>query len=82
MLLVITKLRNKQVLRRREKKHSITEKELSFGLTIHSLLKVEISAHRPKIYANKCLISIQWIVINENIDLLGHLKTTPLPLIL
>ena len=78
MLLVITKLRNKQVLRRREKKHSITEKELSFGLTIHSLLKVKISAHRPKFFANKCY----WIVLNENIGILGHLKTTPMPPIL
>ena len=48
----------------------------------HSLLKVKISAHQPKVFAKKCLISIKWIVINENIGLLGHLKTMPIPLML
>ena len=49
---------------------------------MHSLLKVKISAHRPKFFANKCLISIQWIVINKDIGLWGHLKTMPIPLLL
>ena len=54
----------------------------SFHATVHSLLKVKISAHRPNFFANKCFISIHWIVLNQNIGLLGHLKTTPMPLIL
>ena len=40
----------------------------------HSLFKVKISAHRPKIFAEKCLTSIYWIVTNENIVLRGHSK--------
>ena len=46
--------------------------------TFQSLLKVQISAHRPKIFANKCLISKHLIVINENRGLLGRFKTTPM----
>ena len=49
---------------------------------MHSLLKVKISAHRPNFFANNCLISIHLTVINENTGLLGHFKTTPMPLIL
>ena len=49
---------------------------------LHSLLIVQVSAHRPKIFANKCLISIHWIVITGNIGLWSHLKTMPMPLIL
>ena len=40
---------------------------LMLWLSPHSLLKVKISAHQPKFFANKCLISIHWIVKNENI---------------
>ena len=35
-----------------------------------------------KNFANKCLISIHLIVMNENIGLLGNSKTMPIPLLL
>ena len=35
-----------------------------------------------KNFANKYLISVHLIVINENIGLLGHFKTMPIPLML
>ena len=33
-----------------------------------------------KNFCNKCLISIHWIEINENIGILDHLKIMPIPL--
>ena len=36
---------------------------------VHSLWKIKISAHRPKIFTNKYLIPTYWIVTNENICL-------------
>ena len=59
-----------------------TRHDISVQYSTHYLLKVKISAHRPKNFASKCLILIYWIVINENRDLLGHLKTMPIPIML
>ena len=33
-------------------------------------------------FANKCFISVYWIIKNENIGLRGHLKTMPIPLMI
>ena len=48
---------------------SATEKAYETNSTSHSLLKAIISAHRPKIFANKCFISIHCTLIqNETVS--------------
>ena len=42
----------------------VDEKQVTGTVTVHSLLKVKISAHRPNFFANPCLISIYWIKMN------------------
>ena len=49
-----------------QKQKSLPKVSLSLQIALHSLLKVKISAHQPKIFANKCFISIHLIAGKKN----------------